>query len=240
MTSLQLPDFTPENHLVRQRMYARQMDLIDQNKQKISTHLIRGIEIADLDTQRIPNVIDLSQRLTHTTWRSLCDAEDPYLSHDRWFQHLAHKRFPVTNYIRPLEDFNFTPLPDLFHEYFGHMPQMFQQFFADIEERTAELHQRAHTEQQKKEIFNLSRWTIEYWVLLEDGWEKAVGTGILSSPGDLAHFCEDGFELEAATLTWLIQTIPSPHKQHEKLFVFESLDQRNYLLDEYESLYLQG
>lgn len=238
MATLALPTFTEENHLVRERMYKRQMEMMQENIDKISKHLITWIEIANLDTKQIPNVLDLSKRLTETTGRSLCDAEDPYLSHDRWFEHLAHKRFPVTNYIRPLKDFDFTPLPDLFHEYFGHMPQMFQQFFADIEEHTAHLHQRATTEKQKKDIFNLSRWTIEYWVLLENGKEKAIGTWILSSPGDLQHFCDHWFTLHEATLDWLLSTPPSPHAQHTDLFVFESLEQWTSLLKEYESLYL--
>jgi len=67
-----------------------------------------------------------------------------------------------------MKDFDYTPLPDLFHEYFGHMPQMFQQFFVDIEHKTALLHQKAVTEKQKKDIFNISWWTIEYGVLMEE------------------------------------------------------------------------
>lgn len=234
---LTIPYFTPENHKVRELMYQRQMDKIISSN-KISKHLIQGLEIANLSTDSIPDVGELSLRLTETTGWSLCDAEDPYLSHDRWFEHLAQKRFPVTNYIRPLADIDYTPLPDLFHEYFGHMPQMFQQFFADIEQRTAKLHQQANTEEQKLHIFNISRWTIEYGVLLEDWEPKVVWTWILSSPGDLDHFCNDWFVLEDATLDVLIQTKPSPHKQHEKIFVFESLEQRSELLDQYQEKYM--
>jgi len=67
MIALQLPNFTEENHLVRELMYKRQMDLIQDNLDKVSKHLIKGIEIANLDTKRIPHVIDLSVRLTETT-----------------------------------------------------------------------------------------------------------------------------------------------------------------------------
>jgi len=63
------------------------------------------------------------------------------------------------------------------------MPQMFQQFFADIEEQTARLHKKASLEK-------------------------------------------------------LITEKPSPHEQHKKLFVFESLEQRTHLLETYEAKYL--
>ncbi len=214
------------------------MNIIEQNIDHISMHLIRWIEIAELHIDKIPNVLELSNRLEKATWRRLCDAEDPFLSHDRWFEHLAHKRFPVTNYIRTMENFEFTPLPDLFHEYFGHMPQMFQSFFADIEEKTALLHQKAITQKQKKDIFNISRRTIEYWVLRENGTEKCVWTGILSSPGDLKYFCNNWFILEDASLEKLISTPPSPHQQHSKFFVFEDLDQWDNLLEEYEKKFM--
>jgi hypothetical protein len=36
----------------------------------------------------------------------------------------------------------------------------------------------------------------------------------------------------------LIHTPPSPHKQHEQLFVFESLEQRTQLLLTYEQKYM--
>ena len=118
------------------------------------------------------------------------------------------------------------------------MPQMFQQFFADIEEQTARLHKKALTPEQQQHIFNISRRTIEYGVLWEDQTTKVVGTGILSAPGDLDHFCNNGFILEDASLEKLITEKPSPHEQHKKLFVFESLEQRTHLLETYEAKYL--
>ena len=229
--------FTNENHHVRRLMCERQLEKIHASW-RVSQIFINWIACAALCIEKIPNVFDMSKRLEDATWWKLCTAENHYLSNNERFTHLVHKEFPVTDYIRPMKDINYTTMPDLFHEYFGHMPQMFQQQFADIEHKTALLHFKATTKEQQQRLFNISWRTIEYGVLYEGDQTKAIGAWILSSPGDLRCFCEDGFSLIDATLEWLMHTSPSPHKQHELLFVCSSIQQWHDLLDEFESKYL--
>jgi phenylalanine-4-hydroxylase len=109
--------FTKENHLVRKTIYEKQTNLL-QTSNRVSRHIHTGIDIAQLSTERIPDVAELSRRLQETTGRCFVDAKNSYLSHDDRFDHLFNKEFPVTDYIRPLQDIQYTPLPDLFHEYF--------------------------------------------------------------------------------------------------------------------------
>lgn len=234
---LTLPDFTKENHLVREKMFKTQTRHIYESN-RVSAHIHKGIELAELRADQIPNVLELSNRMFKTTWWRFIDAENAYLSHDDRFDHLLKKEFPVTNYIRPLKDIQYTPLPDLFHEYFWHMPQMFQQKFADLEYLTAKLHTQAKTQEQKLAIFNTSRRTIEYGVLREKNTTKAAWAWIISSPWDLQRFSQNKFILEEATLEKLIHTTPSPHKRHTKLFVCEWIEQRRNLLLKYEQNYM--
>jgi phenylalanine-4-hydroxylase len=78
-------------------------------------------------------------------------------------------------------------MPDLFHEYFGHMPLMAHQRMADLEQYTADLFLIHPTKQH--DIYTLSRYSVEYGCIREDGEVKALGAGILSSPGDFDRFC---------------------------------------------------
>jgi phenylalanine-4-hydroxylase len=48
-----------------------------------------------------------------------------------FFDHLAHRRFPVTIWIRRREELDYIVEPDVFHDFFGHVPLLFNPVFAD-------------------------------------------------------------------------------------------------------------
>ncbi len=229
--------FSQEEHKVWSIMYQRQRDLLA-STDKVSTLFLHGLSLAPLSAHTIPDSHETSALLSQKNGRTLIDAENPYLSMNDRFAHLIEKRFPVTSYIRSFKDIDFTPLPDLFHEYFGHMPQMFIDEFAAIEHKTARLFYSLQTTEQKQQLYALSWYSIEYGAIMENGIPKAIGAGILSSPGDLQRFIDGEFELIPATLEQIITTEPSPHKPHKTLFVFDSLEQFSTILDEFEELIL--
>ena len=45
--------------------------------------------------------------------------------------HLANRRFPVTDWLRKPEEFDYIVEPDIFHDFFGHVPLLFNPVFAD-------------------------------------------------------------------------------------------------------------
>eukprot|EP01034_Spumella_vulgaris_P008181 gene8181-10405_t len=47
------------------------------------------------------------------------------------YDHLAHRRFPVTVWIRKREEIDYLVEPDLFHDFFGHVPLLTNPVFAD-------------------------------------------------------------------------------------------------------------
>ena len=48
-----------------------------------------------------------------------------------FFDHLANRRFPVTWWIREEHEFDYIVEPDVFHDFFGHVPMLFTPLFAD-------------------------------------------------------------------------------------------------------------
>jgi len=203
-------------------MFAQQYEKVC-NSRRVINDLVKSIQHIPLPRTTVPNGKDIEKALQKAVGRTLTDAEGKYLSPEEWFTHLINKKFPVTDYIRPMKDLAFTPLPDLFHEYFWHMPQMFLQEFADMEEFTAKLYFMATTVKQQAMIYNFSRYSIEYGMLREEGVVKARWAWLLSSPGDLDRVINDKFIYEEASLEWILATKTSPHKPHKKLFVFRSI-----------------
>ena len=48
-----------------------------------------------------------------------------------FFTLLANRKFPVTDWIRTPEEFDYIVEPDVFHDLFGHVPLLFNPVFAD-------------------------------------------------------------------------------------------------------------
>ena len=52
-----------------------------------------------------------------------------------FYDHLAHRRFPVTVWIRKRSELDYLVEPDLFHDFFGHVPLLSNPVFADYMQR---------------------------------------------------------------------------------------------------------
>ena len=57
---------------------------------------------------------------------------------------LANRKFPVTDWIRKPEEFNYIVEPDVFHDLFGHVPMLFDPTFADYVQRYGQGGMKAH------------------------------------------------------------------------------------------------
>ena len=228
--------YSSQDHHVWELMYQRQMEKL-QFSQNISAMILEGFEKIQLPEKTIPDFHETEAKLKLLVDWTLTNAENQYLSGDKWFQHLLKKEFPVTDYIRPMKDIDFTPLPDLFHEYFGHMPQMACPEIAHLEWKFADVFWKIPKEHRMK-LYTLSWYSIEYGFLLEQGREVVFGAGLLSSPGDLSRSLlpksQRDFVLEKATLKNILGTEPSPHVPHQKFFLFDSFDHIEELLKEFE------
>lgn len=224
--------FAPEENHVRSLLYARQDERIHHSN-AVHSMLVDGYNAAQLPADRCPDALEISANLLATTGRKLTDAKNPYLSDEDRYSPLHDKHFPATNYIRKLEELEFTPLPDLAHDYFGHMPLMFHPEIADLQRRFANMYKHANEEQQQ-DIYSLARYVIEYSVVKEQGKEKIFGAWLLSSPGDFQRFIDGQFKFVPADLETILTTDRSPDKPHTHLFVYESFDAMKQMVDEYE------
>ncbi|MER9868307.1 phenylalanine 4-monooxygenase [Mesorhizobium sp. M0136] len=125
-----------------------------------------------------------------------------------FFDHLANRRFPVTNWLRTQKELDYIVEPDMFHDFFGHVPILTQPVFADFMQMYGKKADSVIALGGDEMITRLYWYTVEYGLIREPGKPlKAFGAGLMSSFTELQFAVEGGeahhvpFDLETVMRT---------------------------------------
>ncbi len=231
--SLERPSYSEEDHQTWAALWKRQLPLAHQCA---CTLFLEGIEKLALDTERLPDPAVVSEHIYKLTNWTLGDAQNEYLGPTEWFEHIAERRFPVTNYIRRPHELEFTPLPDLFHEYFGHLAFFTDPEFADIAQLFGPLYLSAVDERQQLDIARLWWHTTEFGLIRENGDLRVFGAGLLSSIGEMQHALKPETPKLEFDIRVAAATPSAPYGYHEKYFIINSLDHLRQIVYDYAEM----
>ncbi len=229
ITSLSHPHFADEDHQTWATLYARQLPLVQENACQL---YLNGLPRLALDPLRLPDPDVYSTRLKAMTGWTLGDAQGAYLGATEWFEHLAEARFPATNYIRRPHEIEFTPMPDLFHEYFGHLAYFTDPDFADTAQMFGPLYLSANKRQQS-EIARMWWFTTEFGLIREKGAVKIFGAGLMSSPGELQHALDPATPRFDFDIRRVAETASAPYGYHEAYFIIDDVAHIRRILVDY-------
>jgi phenylalanine-4-hydroxylase len=193
----------------------------------------KGFPLLGLDFNQIPDPNVVSARINELTGWTLVSAENKFLDAKDWFDHLVNRRFPVTDYIRRPHEFDFCELPDLFHEYFGHLSLFTHQHFADISQYFGRVSVQTTTERQQLDVARLWWFIFEVGFIREGDDLKVIGGALLSSPGELQHSCRPEVPKYPFTIEQVTQTPGMYYTYHDHYFYIESVEQIYDILKEY-------
>jgi phenylalanine-4-hydroxylase len=104
-----------------------------------------------------------------------------------FFEHLANRRFPVTVWLREPHEFDYIVEPDIFHDFFGHVPMLFNPVFADYMQAYGRGALKAHAQGAIEMLARLYWYTVEFGLIEEREGLRAYGAGILSSGGEISY-----------------------------------------------------
>ena len=178
-------DYTPEQEDRWQRLLARQLALIPGRACDAFLDAV-----AALDMRRgIPDFSQVNSALKSTTnWELV--AVPGLLPDEAFFTHLANRRFPVTVWLREESEFDYIVEPDLFHDFFGHVPMLFTPIYANHLEAYGHGALKAKRLGGLDWLARLYWYTIEFGLIREHGKILAYGAGVLSSPKELIYAIE--------------------------------------------------
>jgi len=222
--------FSDEENKVWKILCDRQLKNL---KGKVSKIWEEGWKILGMNNEKIPDFPELNKKLKKLTDWEIVMTNIEYEDHDSWITSFIEKKFRITDYIRGRKDLDYTPLPDIFHDVFGHVPFLAIPQYVRILEKFGRASLKAKTKEDRSKIQSLAWYGYEFGFIKKKDEIKIFGTGLVSSKGELKNALSDEVPKLPYQADIVANTSISAHEFHEKLFVLEGLDQLEEVVDKW-------
>ena len=177
--------YSAAEHALWKRLYARQSALLPLYA---CDEFLASLATLNFSTG-IPKFYEINAKLGAATgWQIV--AVPGLLPDDVFFSHLANRRFPVTVWLRNPDEFDYIVEPDIFHDFFGHVPLLFNETFADYLEAYGKGGVKAKGLNALNYLARLYWYTVEFGLIETPHGLRTYGAGVLSSGGELPYCIE--------------------------------------------------
>jgi phenylalanine-4-hydroxylase len=213
--------YSVADHETYRRLYARQ---VQQLPGLACDEFISAVQQLG-SPDRIPHFDAISERLLKATgWQVV--SVPGLIPEEAFFALLAARKFPVTDWLRKPEEFDYIVEPDVFHDLFGHVPLLFNPVFADYMQAYGAGGMKASRLDACELLARLYWYTVEFGLIATPAGLRAYGAGILSSSGELRHSISSVEPRRIAfDLKRLMRTKYKIDSYQASYFVIESFDQ---------------
>lgn len=206
--------YTEDDHDIWRTLFTRQIGLA---QTYASPEILAGIELLGAAPARIPRFSEVNRTLAQATgWRIV--AVPGLIPEEHFFDHLANCRFPVSVWMRERSELDYLAEPDLFHDFFGHVPLLTNPLFARFMQAYGVAGPKATENDAVPMLARLYWYTVEFGLINTAGGLKAYGAGILSSKGETVYSVES----------------PVPNRVG---FDLTRVMRTRYLIDDYQRIY---
>jgi phenylalanine-4-hydroxylase len=205
--------YTPEQHALWSTLMNRQLALV---KRYGAPQFLTGLSTLNIQ-DGIPRFEEASRILRRATqWEIV--AVPGLIPEEHFFGHLAQRRFPVTVWLRTPTEIDYLVEPDVFHDFFGHVPLLSDPVFADFVQAYGVAGRKAAAEGGVAMLARLYWYSVEFGLIDTGGELRTYGAGILSSSGETAY-CIDS------------------RRPHRIRFNLERVMRTGYMIDAYQKTY---
>jgi phenylalanine-4-hydroxylase len=213
--------YSAAEHALYRRLYARQSQLVPRYA---CPDFLEAVAHLDA-TAGIPRFDEVNRKLRGATGWEIVAV--PGLVPDHvFFAHLAMRRFPVTVWLRRPEEFDYIVEPDVFHDFFGHVPLLLQPVFADYLQAYGEGGLKADRLDALEFLARLYWYTVEFGLIDTPQGRKVYGAGILSSGGEIRCSIDDPRPHRIAfDLLRIMRTDYRIDRMQDTYFVIASFDE---------------
>ena len=213
--------YSAADHDIYRRLYARQ---VQQLSGLACDEFVAAVQQLG-EPDHIPHFDAISERLIKATgWQVV--SVPGLIPEEAFFALLAARKFPVTDWLRKPDEFDYIVEPDVFHDLFGHVPLLFNPVFADYMQAYGAGGLKASRLDACELLARLYWYTVEFGLINTPDGLRAYGAGILSSAGELRHSVTSPEPQRIAfELRRLMRTKYKIDSYQASYFVIDSFDQ---------------
>jgi len=213
--------YTAANHEVWRLLFERRVRELRSTGSRI---FLDGAEAIGLRPDQVPDLAEVNARLSSRTgWQAV--PVTGFLPARDFFGCLAERRFPTTVTVRPGDQLEYLPEPDIFHDVFGHVPLHADAVFASFLHEFGRLASAATSEEQLSAMARLFWFTVEFGLISERGRVRVYGSGLISSSQDAANALGPSCDRRPFSLEAVVNQPFEIDRLQNVLFVIESFEQ---------------
>ena len=217
-------EYTDEDHDIWRTLYARQIGLLERYA---APEFIAGTRALNAPADRIPRIDETNRILERATGWQIVPVPG-LIPEEHFFAHLANRRFPVTVWIRRRDELDYLVEPDIFHDFFGHVPLLTNPVFARFMQAYGAAGPKATAAGGLKMLARLYWYMVEFGLINTPRGLRVYGSGILSSKGETVYSVES----------------PKPHRIAFDLvrvmrtdYLIDAFQQTYFVIDRFEDLF---
>lgn len=213
--------YSEEEHALWRKLYQRQAQLLPGRACDEFIEGLASLNAAD----GIPDFAQANIALAKATGWQLV-AVPGLIPEQAFFDHLANCRFPVSVWLRSPEEFDYIVEPDVFHDFFGHVPLLLNPIFAKHMQDYGKGGLKAMALGGLDMLARLYWYTVEFGLIQSKDGLRIFGAGILSSGGEVEYCLNNPQPLRVPfNVERVLQTLYKIDSYQETYFVINSFQQ---------------
>ncbi|RFB71024.1 MULTISPECIES: phenylalanine 4-monooxygenase [unclassified Herbaspirillum] len=218
--------YTPAQHALWRRLYERQARLIPGRACDVFLDSIKALDVS----QGIPQFDRTTEALYKATGWQLVAVPGLVPDHT-FFEHLANRRFPVTVWLREESEFDYIVEPDVFHDFFGHVPLLFNPVFAEHLQEYGKGGLKALKLDGLAFLARLYWYTIEFGLIQSPEGLRIYGAGILSSGGEVDYALRGSQNLQPNRIPFQVERVM------RTLYKIDSYQETYFVIRDFQQLF---
>lgn len=214
-------NYSDEDFKTWQYMLTRQNSIIFE---KACAEFQHGIKVLGIEKE-IVDIKKLSKKLHAITGWNVAGV-DGLLSNESFFDMLSNKVFPVSVHIRAFDELEFSKLPDLFHDVYGHVSLLTNKDFCNFIHQYSQVALKYLNYNQALSYLGRLYWfTMETGVINEKGQIKPYGGAIMSSSDEIDNVYNPNILKHRFDIQKVMSTSYDNFTLQKEYFVIDSFEQ---------------
>lgn len=178
-------DWTVDENKTWSTLLERQTQIV---QTRACTEFLEGLDRIQFSKKSVPQHREINHRLKgFTGWE--VEIVPALIPAKEFFTLLANKKFPAASFIRIPEELDYIQEPDIFHEFYGHVPLLTFKEYANFMEDFGKL-ALSIAPKDRRRLFRIFWFTIEFGLLKTKDGIRAYGGGMLSSIHETVYSVE--------------------------------------------------